>query len=181
VLEIGVESGGSLGMWSHYFGPKCRMFGVDINPKCKSFENGTTKIYIGDQGDRKFWRQFTSEVPALDIVIDDWSHDPDHQLLTFEELLPHIRPGGIYICEDIHGAGNRFSAYIHSVADQLNAMNTVTSHTVQNETIAVQATPFQSIVSSISYYPFVTIVELAERPTSRFTAERHGDQWIASQ
>ncbi len=30
VLEIGVYSGGSLEMWKAYFGPRCRIYGVDI-------------------------------------------------------------------------------------------------------------------------------------------------------
>jgi hypothetical protein len=30
ILEIGIYSGGSLGMWKAYFGPRCRVYGVDI-------------------------------------------------------------------------------------------------------------------------------------------------------
>jgi hypothetical protein len=35
MLEIGVQSGGSLEMWKSYFGPNLRYYGVDINPYTK--------------------------------------------------------------------------------------------------------------------------------------------------
>ena len=62
-------------------------------------------VLIGDQADRTFWRRMIAHgtLPPLDIVIDDGGHTPDQQRVTLEELLPHIRPGGVYVCEDIHG------------------------------------------------------------------------------
>jgi hypothetical protein len=44
------------------------------------------------------------EVAALrewDVVLDDASHVPSHQLETFLAFFPGLRPGGIYIIEDI--------------------------------------------------------------------------------
>ena len=38
---------------------------------------------------------------GYDIVIDDGSHIPRHMLLTFRHLWPYVRPGGVYIIEDI--------------------------------------------------------------------------------
>ncbi len=38
ILEIGVFSGGSLEMWQNYFGPSCKIYGVDIEPRCKVSE-----------------------------------------------------------------------------------------------------------------------------------------------
>src|SRR6266571_4091989 len=38
VVEIGVFHGGSLQMWHHYFGPGTRVVGIDIDPRCSSFE-----------------------------------------------------------------------------------------------------------------------------------------------
>src|SRR5688572_16048006 len=54
ILEIGVSHGGSLQMWRKYFGDHANIFGVDINPECKKFEDGKTKIYIGSQEDDQF-------------------------------------------------------------------------------------------------------------------------------
>jgi hypothetical protein len=54
ILEIGVFGGGSLEMWRNYFAPKCHVYGVDIEPACKSYEQERTKIFIGDQADPGF-------------------------------------------------------------------------------------------------------------------------------
>jgi hypothetical protein len=94
VVEIGVFSGASLEMWKRYFGSKCRVYGIDIREECKSYEDEKTKIFIGDQADRKFWKQFRKQVPCVDIVIDDGSHATEQQIVTLEEMLPHIRSGG---------------------------------------------------------------------------------------
>jgi len=71
---------------------------------------------IGDQADRRFWKRFKQEHPRIDVLIDDGGHEPEQQLVTLEEMLPHLRPGGVYICEDVHGERNRFNAYVHGVA-----------------------------------------------------------------
>ena len=55
ILEIGIYSGGSLEMWKEYFGPKCRIYGVDIQGSCKEYEDDSVKVFIGDQEDREFW------------------------------------------------------------------------------------------------------------------------------
>lgn len=44
ILEIGVSHGGSLQMWKEYFGDKATIFGLDIDPLCKSFEEEKINI-----------------------------------------------------------------------------------------------------------------------------------------
>jgi hypothetical protein len=58
VLEVGAYSGGSLQMWREYFGPKCLVYGVDIQEECRVYEDQWTKIIVGDQADRRFWKRF---------------------------------------------------------------------------------------------------------------------------
>ena len=135
------------------------------------------KIYIGDQGDRAFWRRFKSEVPALDIVIDDGSHDPDHQILTFEELLPHMRRGVSTFAKISTGVRNAFSAYVQGLVGALNTLEWADVSAHPGESIGIPANSVQRTFTSVSLYPFVTVFELAENPTSRIAAERHGDQW----
>ena len=120
ILEIGIYSGGSLDMWRHYFGPKAHIYGVDIEPACRIYESDAVTVFIGDQGDRQFWDMFRRNVPYLDIVVDDGSHHPDDQIVSAEELLPFLRPGGVYLCEDVHGAFNRFASYVHGLDHGLN-------------------------------------------------------------
>src|SRR5262249_13348072 len=120
LLEIGLDQGGSLDMWRSYFGSKAHYYGVDIDPSCRKYESADTRVFIGDQADRKFWRQFREEVPDLDIVIDDGGHEPEQQVVSLEELLFHLRPGGVYICEDIHTSTNDFSAFASRLSDRLH-------------------------------------------------------------
>src|SRR5438876_5621 len=69
IVEVGIYSGGSLGMWRNYLGNKCSVYGVDIQPACKTYEENGTSIFIGDQADRTFWRRFREQVPTVDILI----------------------------------------------------------------------------------------------------------------
>lgn len=177
VLEIGVYSGGSLDMWSDYFGPQASLYGVDIEPACKAYERGPVKIFIGDQSDRNFWRRFRQQVPILDIVIDDGGHQPEQQVASLEELLPHLRPGGVYLCEDIHGAFNPFASYMHGFAHKLNEFALEASPQDMDRRLACRTTPFQSAVASVHQYPFVTVVERNAAPVTELIAPKHGTQW----
>ncbi len=178
VLEIGIYSGGSLEMWRNYFGPRCEVYGIDIEPACKAYESDGVRVFIGDQGDRNFWSRFKYEVQAVDIVIDDGGHLPEQQIVTFEELLPHLRPGGVYICEDIHGTLNTFAAYVYGSAQNLNASDRGQENAENNERrLVYSASPFQSAVRSVHLYPFVTIVERTEAPISELVSTKRGTQW----
>jgi hypothetical protein len=102
VVEFGVAHGGSLQMWKHYFGPRARIWGVDINPHCKDVEEDRIEILIGSQEDRDFLRSLRHEIPRVDILIDDGGHTMRQQIATFEELFSHVDANGIYLCEDLH-------------------------------------------------------------------------------
>ena len=94
VVEVGVYGGGSLPMWRHYFGQGCRVHGVDIQEQCKAYEDSQTTIHIGDQADRAFWKRFRQSVPDVDVLIDDGGHQPEQQMVTLEEMLPHLPSRG---------------------------------------------------------------------------------------
>ncbi|HEY6975457.1 MAG TPA: class I SAM-dependent methyltransferase, partial [Chitinophagaceae bacterium] len=101
-LEIGVAHGGSLEMWRKYFGEKARIVGVDVNPECKKFEEGNTKVYIGSQEDISFLEQLKKEIPKVDILVDDGGHTMKQQITTFKYLFDHVKDDGVYVCEDLH-------------------------------------------------------------------------------
>jgi hypothetical protein len=101
-LEIGVADGGSLQMWRKYFGEKALLIGVDVNPECKKFEEGNTKIIIGSQENEDFLKNLKSSIPIIDILIDDGGHTMKQQNLTFKHLFNHVTENGLYVCEDLH-------------------------------------------------------------------------------
>lgn len=173
VLEIGIYSGGSLGMWKSYFGDKCKIYGVDIEEACKIYENDHTKVLIGDQEDRNFWKTLFKEIGPIDIIIDDGGHTTEQQRITLEETLSEINPGGIYLCEDVHRENNRFAEYTKSFVDELNKIKVNSNK--NNLTSGV--TNFQSSIKSICYYPYVTVIEKYEAPISKLSAPKHGTVW----
>lgn len=103
ILEIGVYHGGSLDLWNKYFGSdNCEIYGIDINPSCADLQHDNIKILIGDQSDDKFLQEIKETLPVMDIIIDDGGHYMDQQIKSFDALFSHVKPGGIYLCEDTH-------------------------------------------------------------------------------
>ena len=97
VLEIGICYGDSINMWREYFHSAKEVIGVDIEnrgancPECRLiYADGTEPGTYSD-------------VHNLDVIIDDGSHLPIHQVKSFEVLWPKLNEGGIYIIEDING------------------------------------------------------------------------------
>jgi hypothetical protein len=168
ILEIGVLGGGSLHMWRHYFGAAAHVTGVDIDPACTALAADGIDIQIGDQGDPAFWRAFLASAPPIDIVIDDGGHHPEQQVATLECLLPHIRAGGVYICEDIHGPFQPFQSFLDGLTRPLSALG-------DGET----PPPHLHLhVASVHRYPLVAVIE-KPAVSSVFEAQLHGSEWPA--
>ncbi len=174
LVEVGIYSGGSLGMWHHYFGSQCHVHGIDIQPACKIYATPNTSIHIGDQGDHGFWQDFYRQTGDVDIVIDDGSHKPEHQIITLEESLPRLKPGGVYICEDVHGLHNRFSAYLHALCDGLNTARL--GHNAAGEWSS-PVSPLQSRIASVTLYPFLAVIEMRTAAPVEWTSPKRGSQW----
>lgn len=100
VCEIGLQRDASLRMWEEFF-PNAEIHGIDIDPACRAFAGGRRHVWIGNQSDPAFLNDFLDRIGGgLDIVIDDGSHLIDHQLATFQYLLPALNRHGIYVIED---------------------------------------------------------------------------------
>ena len=166
LLEVGVSNGGSLMMWKDYFGKNSKIYGIDIDPRCKEFEKENLKIFIGSQTDLKFLNTIKNQIPKVDILIDDGGHFMDHQIITFNELFNHISDDGIYLCEDMHtsywvsfGGGYKragtFLEYSKSFIDQLNAFH--------SEQVEFKPDYFTFAVDSIHYYDSILVIEKRKR------------------
>ena len=99
-IEIGVKDGASLRMWKEYF-PNAMIYGVDIDPRCKMYEEDRIKIFIGNQKDRTFLEQIKATIGEYDILLDDGSHITEHQIITFDILYENCKKNGFYIIEDL--------------------------------------------------------------------------------
>lgn len=162
ILEIGVSQGGSLQMWKNYFGPEAKIYGIDINPKCKDLEEENIKIFIGSQSDREFLRKVKAELPKLDILIDDGGHSMKQQIVSFQELFDHVKTDGVYLCEDLHtsywleyGGGykrtNTFIEYSKNFIDFIHGY-----HSEQN---SLQVSEYTKSIKSAHYYDSILVLE----------------------
>jgi hypothetical protein len=181
MLEIGVYQGGSLQMWKEYFGPKAQIWGVDIDPSCKAFEEDQIRILIGDQEDRKFLRSIMRTLPRLDILLDDGGHSMKQQIHTFEELFGHIDANGVYLCEDMHtsyrtawggkykGPGT-FVEYTKNFIDSLNAWHSKIPWYSKRQR-KPRVNEFTRSTHSLHFYDSVLVIEKRpmQPPTRRVT------------
>ena len=130
-LEIGVQRGGSLKLMRDYLGPQARIIGVDVDPSCAVVRDEGFEIHIGDQANGAFLERLVRETGTYDIVVDDGGHTADQQITSFFMLFPRLKPGGIYIVEDLHAYfwdatyqasryGINFSDLAKSLTDKLS-------------------------------------------------------------
>lgn len=97
MLEIGVAEGKSLLFWKEYF-PHARVIGLDRDEKHLQ----GLETYKYDQSKIEEIREASKKLPVCRIIIDDGSHQPKHQIDTFQEFwLNNLEYGGVYILEDI--------------------------------------------------------------------------------
>ena len=120
---------------------------------------------------QSFWKAFKEHVPAIDILIDDGGHQTEQQMVTLEEMLPHLRPGGVYLCEDVHGEYNGFSPFMQGLVSNLNSMRHSDSEP------GISPTQFQAWIRSVHFYPYVTVLEKADSPVRQLIAPKHGTEW----
>ena len=98
-LEIGIDKTESLKLWKGYFG-NVNLHGIDIDEK--EFNDTEVTLHKIDQSNSLELDQFVADVGIkFDVILDDGSHVPEHQILTINKLWNLVKPGGIYIIEDI--------------------------------------------------------------------------------
>lgn len=101
ICEIGILDGASLKCYYDYF-PNAKILGLDINPDKTHYRNHRTHTDVLDQSKEQDLINFANNhIHAFDIVLDDGSHDIEHQQLTFGKLFKTVKPGGLYIIEDM--------------------------------------------------------------------------------
>lgn len=101
VLEIGVYSGASVVALAEFF-EGARITGIDVTLDKLRFGRDNPRIeYRVLDGTRP--ESATALGRDWDVVLDDASHRPDHQLASLLAFGPRVRPGGMYVIEDIDG------------------------------------------------------------------------------
>lgn len=104
LLEIGIQNGGSLEIWSKYFSQARNIVGCDINQDCAKliYNDLRIAVVVGDANSDESERAITSISPQFDLIIDDGSHVSGDIIRAFVRYFPRLVDGGLFIAEDLH-------------------------------------------------------------------------------
>ncbi|QJR15687.1 class I SAM-dependent methyltransferase [Usitatibacter palustris] len=104
LVEVGVANGGSLELWARYFAAATVVIGCDVDPKCGSlrFEDRRIGVVVGAVNSAPAYKEITDKAPTFDLFIDDGSHTSRDIVLSFLNYFPRLKPGGLYVIEDLH-------------------------------------------------------------------------------
>lgn len=99
IVEIGYGKGKSISFWASLY-PAAFLFVAD---KSVAFKGDGFEVVKLDQSSKEELIDFAGFLRDKDVgvVIDDGSHIPEHQLLSFNCLFGVLELGGVYIIEDI--------------------------------------------------------------------------------
>ena len=98
--HYGYSSGNSLKCWSDYF-PYANIYGIDIYAH-PELNNNKIRTYVADQNNEEDLKNVIDNINNdLDIIIDDGSHQGEHQVFSFMYLHKYLSSNGIYVIEDI--------------------------------------------------------------------------------
>jgi hypothetical protein len=110
MLEVGVcmegsEGGHSILMWNDYF-TKAHIHTfdiVDMSSKSCITENDNVFFYQGDQSNREHMENMYQEYgnTEFDFILEDGSHEHNHQMISLGHLFKYVKSGGYYILEDM--------------------------------------------------------------------------------
>jgi hypothetical protein len=115
VVELGIFRGDSLAWLAERF-PRADLVGVDILPLQPTWPVSPRIRYVqADQGDRRAIADVFAGLPDQpDLILEDGSHIPRHQVNCLLEGFARLSPGGLYVLEDIctsHPLTEAFSRY----------------------------------------------------------------------
>ena len=104
LLEIGVQNGGSLEIWSKYFYQGDLFVGCDINPSCAllQYDDKRVNVIVGDANSDLAYSKITAISDKFDLIIDDGSHTSSDIIKSFIKYFPHLADDGLFIVEDLH-------------------------------------------------------------------------------
>ena len=118
MLEIGLGCGISYGaghsvpLWLSYlpsatisifeFGYPCVVDFLEQNPlKLSRSDFARLHVFTGDQSDPDALLRAAAATGPFDVIVDDGGHSMLQQLVSLSVLLSHVKPGGVYILEDL--------------------------------------------------------------------------------
>jgi predicted O-methyltransferase YrrM len=142
IAELGVLYGASLLMWREYF-KNSNIYGFDsniqfLNSFKEKYDNERISLYLTNVSQKKQILDSLSQInKQFDIIIEDTTHDFNHQINIIETAHQFLKPGGILIIEDVFKKINEndfleklgetlseFQSYYFLTLDHVNRIST---------------------------------------------------------
>ncbi|KAM4058029.1 methyltransferase [Hirsutella rhossiliensis] len=162
MLEIGLGCnmdygpGASYYTWLEYL-PNVELYFIEFDALCANkYQDKTANahVFVGDQADADFLERFAADTTAhglFDIVVDDGGHTMEQQMTSLERLWPIVKPGGLYVIEDLQTsywvdyggdpstrdpAKHTTMKYLYGILDELMAKSG--SNTISHDLLSVE-------------------------------------------
>lgn len=167
VLEIGVQNGGSLQILKKYF-KDAKIYGVDIDSRVSQLDLGDDiKVYNFDITKKDSIEKNFQKL-KFDIIIDDGSHICSEIISTFYLLFSRLKPGGIYLTEDLctsywQSHGGSFPSESSSIAFFKKLTDLLNFYHIENnkalEFFSEQELDIAKWLHAITFHDSVTVVK----------------------
>jgi hypothetical protein len=170
VLELGVEYGASVRGWRDYFGANAEIIGFDLDVSRAGYQDlDQITLIQGDQGDDAALRSLSERGP-FDVVVDDAGHIPALQISTFQKLFPVVKPGGIYIVEDIQtqhfpmfGPSTIVTDFFSNLALHIQANGTAWHSAHFPEHVWTSLDEWQKLVDFVHFWRYMVVIGRSSR------------------
>jgi hypothetical protein len=71
-----------------------------VHPLSPALRERLVHVFAGDQSSPEDLAQVTEDGP-FDVIVDDGGHSMLQQIVSLRELMPLVKPGGVYVLEDL--------------------------------------------------------------------------------
>tara|TARA_B110000285_G_C15068368_1_gene586477 strand:- start:100 stop:957 length:858 start_codon:yes stop_codon:yes gene_type:complete len=181
IVEVGVGNGGSLFMWKSFFKDNARVIGVELNPDAKKLEENGFEIFIGDQSDPNFWKEFFNKVGKVDIFLDDGGHRNLQQITSLVESIDNINHDGMIVIEDTHTSYMKKKGFKNpSSYSFINFCNLlIESIHRRNPMVLKTNNKFSNKIHSLQFFDSITVLNISlKMPTESILLESDTDKRV---
>jgi autotransporter strand-loop-strand O-heptosyltransferase len=101
LFEIGIVKGNSIKVWEDYL-MNAKIYGLDSE---QELSQDRVRVFKGDQNNINDLQNVVNTLSDCRIIIDNGSHNPQHQLKSFNFLFKNLlESGGYYVIENVESS-----------------------------------------------------------------------------
>jgi trans-aconitate methyltransferase len=135
-LELGILENNSMKCWREFF-PNAKLFGFDnsielINIAKKDNLIDTKYDYLDVSDSFVIHSVLEKNGSNFDVILDDSSHEFDHQINIIKSSIPHLKTGGYLIIEDIFKKEDE-NRYCEAIKDYSKYFSSITFINAEHE------------------------------------------------